>query len=98
MYQSGRLPPKKTPSITVGAEYHGSMYQSGRLRSKKYRALPWCLNTVVNVTNLKNRYREEPILFLVPNKKNGFGSFSYKFIVPVRVGLTMSYGTEILDP
>ena len=28
--------------------------------SKKDRALPWWLNTAVNVTNLKNRYREEP--------------------------------------
>ena len=37
------------------------MYQkSGRLPSKKIRTLPWCLNTAVNVTNLKNRYREEP--------------------------------------
>ena len=25
-------------------------------------------------------------IFLVPNKKNGFGQFSYKFFVPVRVG------------
>ena len=58
MYQSGRLPPKKYR--TVGAEYHGSMYQSVRLPSKKYRALPWCLITVVNATNLKNRYRGEP--------------------------------------
>ena len=41
--------------MTVGGEYHGSMYQSGQLPFKKYRALPWCLNTVVNVTNLKNR-------------------------------------------
>ena len=44
---------KKIPCITVGAEYHGSMHQSGRLPLKKYRALPWYLNTAVNVTNLK---------------------------------------------
>ena len=25
--------------------------------------------------------------FLVPNKKKGFGPFSYKFFVPIRVGL-----------
>ena len=25
---------------------------------------------------------------LVPNRKNGFGPFSYKFFVPIRVGLT----------
>ena len=54
---------QKIPYITVGAEYHGSMYQSGRLPSKQYRALPWCLNTAVNVTNLRNRYREEPCKF-----------------------------------
>ena len=26
-------------------------------------------------------------IFLVPNKKNEFGPFSYKFVVPIRVGL-----------
>ena len=26
--------------------------------------------------------------FLVPNKKNGFSPFSYKFFVPVRIGLS----------
>ena len=26
---------------------------------------------------------------LVPNEKNGFGPFSYKFFVPIRVGLTI---------
>ena len=50
----------------MGAEYHGSMYQSGQLPSKKYRALPWYLNTVVNVTNLKNCYREEPYFLGAP--------------------------------
>ena len=36
-----------------GAEYNGSVYQSGRLPSKKYRALPWWLNTAANVPNSK---------------------------------------------
>ena len=31
----------KIPCITVGAEYHGNMDQSGRLPSKKCRSLPW---------------------------------------------------------
>ena len=50
------------------------MYQSGRLPSKKYRALPWCLNTVVNFTNLINHYREEPwkkLLYTVANPARG---------------------------
>ena len=41
------------------------MYQSSRLPSKKYRALPWCLNTAVNVTNLKNRHQEPHYVFSV---------------------------------
>ena len=42
----------KIPCITVGVEYHGSMYQSGRLPSKKYRPLPWRLSTTVACTRV----------------------------------------------
>ena len=38
---------QKIPCITVKAEYHDSMYQSGRLPTKKCRALPWGLSTTV---------------------------------------------------
>ena len=34
------------------AEYHGSMYKSGRLPPKKYRALPWGLSTTVACTRM----------------------------------------------
>ena len=46
------------------------MSHSGRLPSKKYRALPWCLNTAANVTNSRNRYREEPWIKHHPEGKN----------------------------
>ena len=46
--------PEKWPITTVACTS-----QSGRLPSKQKHALPWCLNTAVNVTNLKSRYREE---------------------------------------
>ena len=43
-------------------------------------------------------------MFLVPKKKNGFGPFSYKFFVCIRVGLytkfdfTVDEGKEWLNP
>ena len=41
--------------LPVVAEYHGSMYQSGQLPSKKYRALPWGLSTTVACTRVSSR-------------------------------------------
>ena len=38
---------QKIPCITARAECHGSTYQSGRLPSKTYRALPWGLSITV---------------------------------------------------
>ena len=32
---------------------------------------------------------DHEFIFLVPNRKNGFGPFSFKFFVPIRVGPTV---------
>ena len=35
--------------------------------------------------------RLTPTMFLVPKQTNGFGPFSFKFFVPMRVGLSTRY-------
>ena len=49
------------PCITVGAKYHGSMYQSRRLPPKKHRALPWGLSTTVACTRVVNYHPESTV-------------------------------------
>ena len=44
------------PYITVVAECRSKMYQSGRLPSKQYRALPWGLSTTVACTRVVANY------------------------------------------
>ena len=49
----------------MGAEFHGSMYQSGRSPSKKHRALPWGLSTTVACTRVVDYHPKIPCITVV---------------------------------
>ena len=44
--------------------------------------------------SFKNRCHKIVTIFLVP-KKNGFGPFSFKFFVPIRVGLSTRFSLSM---
>ena len=50
------------PFITVVAEYHRKIYQSGQLPSKKYRVLPWGLSTTVACTRVADYHKKMPFM------------------------------------
>ena len=50
------------PYITAVAEYRSKMYQSSRLPSKKYRALPWGLSTTVPCTRVADYHPKIPCI------------------------------------
>ena len=56
---------KYIPYITVVAEHRSKMYQSGRLPSKKYRALPWGLSTTVACTRVADYHPKNAVHFTV---------------------------------